>query len=80
MIVKVFPAKIKGEMLTDAYRCTEILTFGRFPNSGFSKHPHNFGNFRNTTIHMPCKATWQIGDKDRWWVFCRQVDVSGISY
>ena len=40
MIVKVFHAKIKGEMLTDAYRCTEILTFGRFPNSGFSKHPH----------------------------------------
>ena len=40
MIVKVFPAKIKVEMLTDAYRCTEILTFGRFPNSGFSKHPH----------------------------------------
>ena len=22
------------------YRYTEILTFGRFPNSGFSKHPH----------------------------------------
>ena len=40
MIVKVFPAKIEGEMLTDAYRCTEILTFRRFPNSGFSKHPH----------------------------------------
>lgn len=40
MIVKVFPAKIKVEMLTDAYRCTEILTFGPFPNSSFSKHPH----------------------------------------
>ena len=45
MILKVFPAKIKVEMLTDAYRCTEILTFGRYPTLVS----------QNTHIYQPTK-------------------------